>query len=436
MGIRVGRAAVLAVTLVLSVAACGGTTRTGSRTPSPGTLAPTTTATTSANRPPAGFVPATASFPTPEQGYAWGIAPCPHDRSLFCPGLAATANGGGSWYPLPAPVGLPTNAYRRALLRFSDISNGWAVLGGIQSTHDGAQTWQPVSLPGVADPQVADLETAAGLVYVVASNAAVAGSPLRLYVSHTNSDAFQVVPGVHMAAAGTGVSLSFDADGEGYVAATAVGGVTQLYRTSGNDQWAPVLSPCDAGMTATVAAGPEHQVTVICDGLASSNGALKVAWHSIDDGLNFVLVASPPSTGFTAGATQVPDAPLTATTTPTTSDSPPTTTTSSSTVGPAQPTTGLALVVIASARADRIYLTESAGRSWTVAFASSGDASGSGLGLADLAFSDSTHGYVILGDAGLYALDREAGRHLVPGPRLLTTQDGGKHWAQTVISED
>jgi hypothetical protein len=441
------RCTVLAAVLLLTLTACGGgstspstsgasTSRTSSSPSLSAVATPTPTATSTTalgDRPAPGFVPATASFPTPQIGYAWGIAPCVHDRTLLCPGMVGTTDGGTSWRVLNAPVGVPTDPYQRAMLRFSDPSNGWAALNGIQVTHDGGVSWQAVGLPGVRLPRIADVETGVGVAYVVASDGAVTGSPLRLYETTAISNTFTVVPNVALDAAGADVSLSLSLDGRGYLTGNAVGGPPKLYAMGADGGWAPRTSPCGTGTTATVAAGPANQTTVVCDGLPSATGAPKAGWFSADGGESFTQTAAPAGTGFTAAGAVVPDAPPPLTIT-SSAPATPTDTASSGSLVPGRQT-GLSIVFVATARSDRIYLTENGGRSWTVAFASSGDASGSGLGLADLEFSDPTHGAVILGDAGLYARDRAAGRHVVPGPRLLTTQDGGKHWAQSVISE-
>lgn len=445
------RCTLLAVALLLTIAACGGPaapsgsasgsasgpgSRTSSSPSATRSASPISTATATislGDRPAPGFVPATASFPAPEIGYAWGIAPCIH-RALMCPGMVGTTDGGTTWRVLNAPVGLPTDPYQRAILRFSDPSNGWAALNGIQVTHDGGVSWQAVGLPGLRTPRIVDVETGVGVAYVVASDSSVTGSPLRLYVTTAISSAFTVVPNVELDSAGADVSLSLSLDGRGYLTGNAVGAPPKLYAMGADGAWSPRLSPCGTGTTASVAAGPDDQSTVICDGLPSSTGAPKAGWYSADGGESFQQTAAPPTTGFTGPGAVVPDAPPPLSVT---SSAPASSTDTPASDGPTAGTqVGLAIVFVATARSDRIYLSENAGHSWTVAFASSGDTSGSGLGLADLEFSDPTHGAVILGDAGLYARDRAAGRHVVPGPRLLTTQDGGKHWAQSVISED
>lgn len=422
----------VAVAVVAVVAACGGSSRPVARPPSRTVASSPAIAPSFGDRPPPGFVPATASFPTAQVGYAWGIAPCVHDHSLFCPGFVGTTNGGARWSMLTAPAGLPTDPFRRAILRFSDPSNGWAVFNGIQVTHDGGVSWHRTALPGIGTPRVADIETGVDVTYVAASDATVAGSPIHLFVASADSDVFTQVPGVELDASGAAVSISLSSDGHGYLTGNAVGGASRLYALAIDGQWVTRPNPCPASATATVAAGPDNQATVVCDGTASSDSAPKTAWRSTDAARSFRRIAAPPDTGFTKQGTAVPDPPPplpTATPGPTATGSP------SAAAASANSDWGQAMVFIASAKSDRIYLTENGGTSWTVAFASSADASGSGLGIADLQFSDPTHGIVVLGDAGLYLRDRAAGRHLVQGPRLLTTRDGGRHWSQTVITE-
>src|SRR5438874_943655 len=92
------------VALLLLVAACGGG---GQAAPPPIGLATTS----SPARPPTGFVPASASFPTVDDGFAWGIYPCPDDPRAFCSGLAVTHDEGTTWKLRSAPSGTPIDPY-------------------------------------------------------------------------------------------------------------------------------------------------------------------------------------------------------------------------------------------------------------------------------------------------------------------------------------
>ena len=414
--------------LALSVlSGCGGASRggaAGSTRTSPPALTAPAGATLTEGTPAPGFVPATASFPTAQVGYAWGVTPCPKDRSLFCPGLAATTNAGASWAARTPPEGLPTDPYQRPVLRFAGSTVGWAALGGLQATYDGAETWHPVPLPGLRSPRVSAIAVSGNQVYVVADDTApgtaATTASLALFVSNIYAETFTRIPGVEAEGGSTDVSLSFAPDGRGYIAFTAVGEPSRLLATAGDGIWRTRNLPCSDDAALHVVAAPDAEVALICDGPPATGGAPKSAWRSADGGLEFTQVAAPPGTGFTTGVAQVPQPVMPS---PSSSAAPG--------GGPSPPS----LVLTASARSDVISLSENGGRTWVPAFASSGDGSGSGLGLADLSFSDPAHGTVILGDAGLYARDREAGRHLVPGPRLLQTADGGRHWAQTVVTE-
>ena len=383
----------------------------GSAVPPP---APSAT-TTIGQRPPTGFVPAAASFPSSDIGFAWGVYPCAADPNAFCAGLAVTRDAGSTWKLRSAPAGTPIDPYHRAILRFADSNDGWAALqGSIYATHDGSMTWRSVTLPGIgANPDVLAVEASGATVYVVAG---APGGAVRLFRSSVTLDDFQPVDDISFPGAGATVHLSVGDDGSGYLTADSVAGANPLlYVTDDGVRWVARASPCTNGSRTAVAAGRGGNVTVVCDINASRLGASKQLWTSTNSGSTFVGQEGPAAVGFTADAAS-PPLPVTV---PPSSGTPPVPTVS--------------YVVAASALEDRIYLSLNAGRSWTVAYANSSDASGSALGFADLHFSDPNHGTVILGNAGVFAKDRLAGSRAVLLPRLLSTADGGRHWAQTVI---
>jgi len=415
-----GYAAGLAVVTVLASCSVRGQATPLARTtptPSASNESPEPGAsTTVGQRPPTGFVPATASFVSADTGFAWGVYRCTTDVSTFCPGLAQTHDGGGTWKLRTPPSGTPINPYQRPILRFVDQFNGWAVLDGqIQVTHDGATSWQVVRLDGATRSRIVALEAGPGGVYAVAS-ADPAAEVLRLYRSPNGASAFTAIDGVTLPAAGAAVHLSFAPDGSGYLAADSLLQTTPTFYASTNGlSWQPYQSPCPGGARSAVAAAPAGTVAVVCDVKPTSAGADKHVWTSNTGGASFVPVDGLASTGFTTGAAAAPPPPPTASTPPTASG------------------TNVTYVVTASADEDRIYLSLNSGRSWTVAYGNSADGSGSALGLADLQFADADHGMVILGNAGVYAKDRLSGSFAVLLPRLLLTGDGGKHWAQSVI---
>ncbi|HVV29852.1 MAG TPA: hypothetical protein VHC41_03135 [Mycobacteriales bacterium] len=422
-------ARLVAVTASLVVlAGCGGGSHPNGGASAP--LSPTAVAGSDTSvRPLPGFVPASASFPSARVGFAWGVSPCPR-TDAFCGGLAGTTDGGKTWHALTAPAGLPANPYRTAVLRFANPLDGWAALGSLQATHDGGRSWAAVHLDGLADPSVSAVATAGGYVFVVATDARTMGAALRLYVSPIADNRFTAVPGIKLPSLASRVDLSFDPTGaRGYLAVSSLGAAPLLLRSRGATGWQQLPVPCAAGSNLAVGAGSGAEVTVLCDTPTSATTSVKTVWTSTDAGSHFVQQGMPGPAGYTTDVAQAPDQAM-----PEGLFSPRSTPAASSSAS-APSTSAARLVVAASAREDRLYLTDNGGQSWKIAYANSSDGSGSGLGLSDLAFSDPTHGSVVLGNTGLYVRDRLAGRHLVPGPRLLLTQDGGAHWSQSVVAE-
>jgi hypothetical protein len=413
-------AVLAAITLIAALAGCAVR---GQASPLPRTDLTTEEATPSAEaptiptagqRPQTGFVPASASFPTPDTGYAWGVYPCPDDPNAFCSGLAVTQDGGATWKLRTAPAGTPIDPYRPATLRFVDPNDGWALLGDqLQVTHNGAASWQRIGLSGLPKPTIVALEAGPAGVFAVAGSDS---ESLRLYRSSATDSTFTLIDDVTLPQAGTAVHFSFASDGSGYLVADSLAGASSLlYATKDGSTWLPRASPCPSESRTAIAAGIAGAVNVICDLHPTPTTADKQTWISNTAGATFTAVKGPAASGFTTAMAVVPAFPA----------SPP--------AVAASTLPSLTYVVAASTTEDRIYLTVNGGRSWTVAYANSSDGSGAALGLRDLQFSDADHGIVVLGNAGAFAKDRLAGSFAVLSPRLLLTSDGGKHWAQSVI---
>lgn len=349
--------------------------------------------------PPAGFVPATVSFATPLIGYALGAAPCLGRGTGLCASLVASVDAGQHWVARTTPAVVVTDPYHRPVLRFADALDGYVTAGGeLYATHDGGVRWEMVELPDNADPRVAAVELGGGLVEVVAGDGGSA--QLTLYRSPVEVDAFGEVPTVRLAGTGAVIDLAV-ADGAAWLIADPAGAGQRAtaYATSDGLTWHQQPLPCRAGESAT-AAVYAGDVAITCQATPTATGATKRVWTSSDHGRHFTRVGAPAATGYVAGLAL-----------------------------PAPAT----VVVAATADTDALYRSADAGATFAVVYTSEGDGSGGGLGLADLAFSDSTHGSVVLGDTGLYARDQAQGSHDVPAPRLLVTIDGGAHWVQVVI---
>jgi hypothetical protein len=416
-----------AIALICVISGCAGGGQAAplprpSSTDTPIASAQPSATTSVGQRPPTGFVPATADFPTPQDGFAWGLYPCLTNTAAFCPGLAATKDGGATWKLRTPPAGSPIDPYRRPILRFSDASDGWAAMDGLQATRDGGSTWVSAQLPGLSNPRVVAIAARPDAAFVVAADPS--DRVLHLYRSIKGTTVFEAVDGVSIPSAGADVDLSIAPDDSGYLIADSLNTPHPvLYATADGGAWIPATSPCPSNARGSVSAGSKGLVAVVCDVDATGSGATKQIWVSNDRGATFEATGGPATAGFSAGIALIPPAPANTSASATSTTSGPST--------PAQPTFGL--VIAASALEDRLYLSPNGGRSWSVAYANSSDASGSALGLADLTFSDATHGSVILGNAGAFAKDRLAGGHSVLSPRLLVTSNGGRNWAQSVV---
>jgi hypothetical protein len=351
--------------------------------------------------PPGDFAPATATFLTDQLGFALGLSPCTRRGTTLCPALLRTANAGASWTALiPPPLLVLTDPASHPLLRFTSPLDGIASDGlagdPLAVTHDGGEAWQLVRLPGApADAAVSDLATAGGRVTVVAGDAAGA----RIWTAAAGTDAFaRVGPVLPGTASGVDLLLAGRAGWLAAGPATAAGRATYLRTTDGGVHWTPSAPPCGVGQRLALAAADETDLDAVCQDPPSGVGAVRRTYVSADGGATFRDGGPVSGEGYLVG------------------------------VAAAAPTV---LTLATSSDTDQLLRSGDQGRTFVLTYSS--QAAGTGQGLYDLSFTDATHGMVVLGNTGSYALQLASGTRDVPTTRLLLTTDGGQHWTQAIF---
>jgi hypothetical protein len=344
--------------------------------------------------PPARFAPTTASFVTAKLGFALGLSPCRPAGTTLCAALLRTADGGIRWAALtPPPLLVLTDPSRHPLLRVANALDALAADGQAGSplalTHDGGHSWRLLQLPGAAaDAEVSAVATLDGRYVVVAGDAA----GQRVWAGSVTGEDFTEA-GLRLPGTATPVSLALAGD-VGWLTAGAV-----YARLDATGTWRAATGPCAAGQGSAVTAADARQVLVICQDPPQGLTATRRAFASSDAGDTFTTLGGTGGDGFLVGAAA------------------------------ASP---MVLTVATSAVSDELLRSGDGGRVFALSYSS--QAAGTGQGLYDLAFTDATHGSVVLGNTGTYALQLSAGDKDVPTTRLLLTSDGGGHWTQAVFA--
>ena len=163
-----------------SAAAAGRTSSAtstgGGRAESSGSARPSPTATpSSAPAVPANFRPTSVTFVSAGTGWVIGQAGTPgRCATRYCTSVARTDDGGETWSGVPAPVTGPADgATGVSQIRFLNLNDGWAFGPGLWATHNGGQTWTPVSTGGL---RVTDLETVGNRVFALFASCAGSGA--------------------------------------------------------------------------------------------------------------------------------------------------------------------------------------------------------------------------------------------------------------------
>jgi hypothetical protein len=239
---------------------------------------------------PAGFEPVSMTFVSASEGWVLGTAPC---AAQPCTSIVRTTDGGASWAGIPAPpVPLASNGPAGlspglSYLRFANSLDGFAFGSQLWATEDGGATWQHVPLPG----RIADLETAAGMVYaaVLDQNGAV-----TVYRSPAAGGAWTPVPGLPAGVADPADTSPLSVGRitlHGTAAWIILGG--QLYATQTGSSWVqePVTCTPPHAMVST-AAYSTQQLTLLCAGDSAMGSEGKMVYSSADGGASFSLMSS------------------------------------------------------------------------------------------------------------------------------------------------
>jgi len=183
-------------------------------------------------------------------------------------------------------------------IRFASALDGWTFGPGLYATHDGATTWQAVSLHGA----VLDLEAADGQVFALVGSclppAPGCGSPqVALWRAPVGSDQWAPIPGVTGTLQG-GVESSIFLHG-------ATGWVLLMNPTNGDQAvfvhdggtWNRTTSPCPTGTTLESIASAAATVGFLCVGQGAAGSTAKQLLTSTDGGRTTRLAGTPPSAG-------------------------------------------------------------------------------------------------------------------------------------------
>ena len=255
-----------------------GTAKAGSDAHS--TASPVTNVQQAAGGPvPSGFAPASVTFVSATDGWVLGTAPCTSD---ICTSVVRTTDGGRHWAGVPAPRSPYSRSGGVTALRFADRTDGFAFGAALWVTHDGAQSWHRVSMPG----QVNELVAAGDTVYASVSCTGGCQEPTTVYSSPAGVDRWQKTsfPGVP---GSSRVALVSHGQDVWAISGEAVGG-TRFWHNSGDGRWQPLPDPCTVfgqlWRLQYVAPTSATDLYLLCAGGVAAGSQPKQVLHSTDAG--------------------------------------------------------------------------------------------------------------------------------------------------------
>src|ERR1700722_5682350 len=243
---------------------------------------------------PKGFVPASVTFVSLDEGWVLGSAPC---QLATCLVVLKTLNAGRTWVsvnPPPTPFSDGDSGDMESVgqIRFADPDDGWAYGPGLWSTHDGGAHWHESFLPSSATPGfVDDVEAARGIVDVALSD----NSGVRIVTSPVGTDGWHETPITITLGAGPVPSSTITLSGnEGWmvqVDRTVIGGAR-----FGSTGWLPWQPPClSGGGGLLLAASTASNVAAVCSDGQWANFPMRVeVAFSRNSGTTFTPAALQP----------------------------------------------------------------------------------------------------------------------------------------------
>jgi len=330
-----------------------------------------------------------ASFVSASAG--WLLAtPCADQvRTCRTVVMRKTADGGRTWFAVPAPDAPPADMYQGrppsnavGTILFTGAGAGWAFGPALWQTRDGGP-WRKMSVPG---GPVQDLAVAGNRVLAVTGRCGARGGACRfgVYSAVAGSDGWRAVPG----AAGPGSAQLAVSGGVGYVLAVTAGPgrpVLLAGPVNGAARWRSVPDPCAGASSGALAAAAGGWLFLGCGREPGVGEQVKAAYLSGDGGRSWHQVASPPSGGYLGGASMSPGG----------------------------------TIFLSGPRMD-LYLSRDRGRSWhqSPSLANAAGLAGAGFPLAGSAITD-TWGF-----AFQQGVDQQ---------QVWLTSDGGRDWTPVTV---